>query len=903
MKKLTPLNGQLRRLALALTGCFGLALGAARAQAPANDDPCGAVVLTAQGGLCTAPTTSTNQNATTTVPNGYANAGAPHDVWFAFTTAATGPASFGATLTVSGNPAGLVELMAAGSCTGPLAVVAASSSGQSNTVAPRLTTGALRPNTRYYVRVAGYAPADPTGPFTICLTDGPGQPTCAPPALGTPTYGSPTTATLPYTPGINNTAPVSVTVSGPNGFLQTTASTASPIQLAGLAQGTAYTVAVTAPCAASGQTAPVATAALQTPTRYCSTGLGGGCGSAAITAVEIQGTGFDNRNQSPPCGPAYTNWPAIGSTTATLRPGVVYQIAVRLAGSTVSDYVMGWVDFNQNNAFDANEVVLPRAAANGTTTYSASFLVPLNAVPGSTGLRLRSEDANSSVLGPGGACTLLLAQGETEDYTVTIGAVAACPAPSGLAISNLTATAATFTFAPVPGAVNYTVAYDQFTGTANPIYTLLVAGSPVQLTGLLGGKLSAASVTANCGPGLVSSAVGVGFQTPSGSPANDECANAVLLVAGTNPARVGGDSNFGTVSTPVPAPTAACTVPINQDVWYRFVATLPTHDVVVLMSEQGTVLVDAFSGTCTGGFQRLGCTRHVGFSSTNSVTLTLPLVGLIPGQTYYVRIGQTLGATYAEPFFITIQNPGTGYCLTGLGGNLNCTGPNINRTAIAGTALNNIPNSLCNTDGLQAYTDFAFARIPTATLHTGTTYQLFLTLDGSPADVSLWIDYNQNYVFEPSEYTAVGTRASGATTATFTVPATATLGGTRMRLRTRAAGAGNGPGDACTNFPGSGETEDYPVVLARPLAAASPAASAQFSIYPNPARRAATLRVSAGLRPTAPAGLYNSLGQQVLAVAITGPETELALGGLAPGLYVLRLPTPAGVVVKRVVLE
>ena len=71
------------------------------------DEPATALPLTSSA-TCQ-PTAATTARATTTVPSGYANPGCggaspqPNDVWFRFTTAATGLASTGATLSVSGD--------------------------------------------------------------------------------------------------------------------------------------------------------------------------------------------------------------------------------------------------------------------------------------------------------------------------------------------------------------------------------------------------------------------------------------------------------------------------------------------------------------------------------------------------------------------------------------------------------------------------------------------------------------------------------------------------------------------------------------------------------------------------------------------------------------------------------
>ena len=133
---------------------------------------------------------------------------------------------------------------------------------------------------------------------------GPGQPICGTPTLGPVSSASPTTATVPLALGVNNTFPVAVLVTGPGGFSQSTTAGVAPIQLTGLAQATAYTVRVTAPCAASNQTAAPVSATFTTPTLYCSGNLGGFCGPATITDVQTVGTTLANVSQSPNCNAA-----------------------------------------------------------------------------------------------------------------------------------------------------------------------------------------------------------------------------------------------------------------------------------------------------------------------------------------------------------------------------------------------------------------------------------------------------------------------------------------------------------------------------------------------------------------------------------------------------------------------
>jgi hypothetical protein len=414
---------------------FGLLLWAARpvaAQAPLNDDPCGATVLPRSGNLCTSPTLGTNAGATTTVVSGHANPTVgcgggvqPRDVWYAFQTAASGLASFGATLTVTGNPAGQLRLYAAPNCTGPFTLIECSAAATPNTAAPRLVTGSLQANRYYYVAVNGYADADQPGAFTICLTDGPGAPVCgAPYFLGSGSVNA-TSAQIGFQSGANSGGPYQAVLTG-GSTTQTVTVAASPLQLTGLLPATTYQLTLTGQCAGGGAT-PSAGFSFTTPTAYCLAGLGGSCSGNYITGFTILNTTLNNSPQLMPCEdgrgagtptlPAYTYYAPASrpSYTTTLLAGATYQTAVAADGNSS---VSAWLDSNQNGVFDASEwTQLASFTQNGQPTI-ASFAVPATALPGPTGLRIRSRTAGSP--NTAGAPCANFNSGEVEDYTVTI---------------------------------------------------------------------------------------------------------------------------------------------------------------------------------------------------------------------------------------------------------------------------------------------------------------------------------------------------------------------------------------------------------------------------------------------------------------------------------------------------
>lgn len=127
---------------------------------------------------------------------------------------------------------------------------------------------------------------------------------------------------------------------------------------------------------------------------------------------------------------------------------------------------------------------------------------------------------------------------------------------------------------------------------------------------------------------------------------------------------------------------------------------------------------------------------------------------------------------------------------------------NITNVTIQGSTL----NSSNGTDAVTGYTQVP----PTSVSNTGNlsrdvTYTIVATVQDDPAQVSCWIDFNNNGAFDPAEYTDLvisGTTATG----TITVPADAVLTETGFRIRAR---FGNFTGEDACNVFGSGETEDY----------------------------------------------------------------------------------------------
>lgn len=163
----------------------------------ANDQPCGARVLPLDAVCTPVGTTTFGASATTGTGINTTSCGgfntAPRDVWFSFTTAASGPLSRAARITVTGGPAGSVQAFSAPSCTGPFTSIGCVTSGNNNTAAGPFDLAPLVPSTTYFVRVFGYGSTDALGAFTICAA---AIPNCAEPVALTADNLTGTTADL-----------------------------------------------------------------------------------------------------------------------------------------------------------------------------------------------------------------------------------------------------------------------------------------------------------------------------------------------------------------------------------------------------------------------------------------------------------------------------------------------------------------------------------------------------------------------------------------------------------------------------------------------------------------------------------------------------------------------------------
>ncbi len=165
----------------------------------------------------------------------------------------------------------------------------------------------------------------------------------------------------------------------------------------------------------------------------------------------------------------------------------------------------------------------------------------------------------------------------------------------------------------------------------------------------------------------------------------------------------------------------------------------------------------------------LGTSQNSSFLSTNT-----------NASTYYqciVTCSNSAFSSTSTPVLVTLNPPMSCYCTPNY--TLDCTNDKITNFS-----LSNLNTAVsCSASG---YVDSTSSPVTLINLSAGQTYTFYLTstISGSFGDgyYGAWIDFNQNTIFETSEFTQIGYGASGTYTAVVSVPINVANDTVRMRL-------------------------------------------------------------------------------------------------------------------------
>ncbi len=235
-------------------------------------------------------------------------------------------------------------------------------------------------------------------------------------------------------------------------------------------------------------------------------------------------------------------------------------------------------------------------------------------------------------------------------------------------------------------------------------------------------------------------------------------------------------------------------------------------------------------------------------------------------------------------------------------------------TAAGGTSLEHIANvtlgSINNTSGSNGgYADFT--ALSTALIRGGSrtiSLRAGFTSTAYAEKWAVWIDYNRDGDFADAGEQVVTTTSSGAAavTATFTVPATALLGKTRMRVAMRY----DTTPIACGKY-SYGEVEDYSVTIliliplkpeAQTLETQSiqEISNAELNIYPNPVQDVLTIE-NINVEKNVTSTIYDISGKELRTFPVTKSSVQVDVSDLPAGIYFINIRSENENINKRII--
>ncbi len=241
------------------------------------------------------------------------------------------------------------------------------------------------------------------------------------------------------------------------------------------------------------------------------------------------------------------------------------------------------------------------------------------------------------------------------------------------------------------------------------------------------------------------------------------------------------------------------------------------------------------------------------------------------------------------------------YCNTNLGGL--CTTSAIDSVAIETTTLANGLTG-CATNN---YTQYPALGNTCAQLASGQSYNLHTRFKGNVI-ASVWLDYNQNGMFDSLEWKRIcltSTVIDSDYVTVLAVPANAKTGLTLMRIRSRAAGNANSYNNACTNF-GSGETEDYFIGINYNVnTTTSNNQSAAILLYPNPANESFNISGSFAAGETIAIKIYSIEGSLIneSMEVYSGKPLKTDIYVLQAGSYFVKVSGKGFSIVKKMLIN
>lgn len=205
-------------------------------------------------------------------------------------------------------------------------------------------------------------------------------------------------------------------------------------------------------------------------------------------------------------------------------------------------------------------------------------------------------------------------------------------------------------------------------------------------------------------------------------------------------------------------------------------------------------------------------------------------------------------------------------------------------TKVSFQEIDNI--TTCSPNGFGDYTTLS------ATVSAGQGYPISVTVgDGwNVESVSVWVDFNNDGVFEINEFFYLGTGSGETITGEIVIPYSLEDGEYRMRVRVAAVDFDGATWDmSCNSAQTYGETEDYTIKVQ--TLSINDFEKTSVSLFPNPTSDILNLNAKNSISQLV---IYDMLGQKVMERTIGATKATLDVSQLSPGIYLAEIRDAKG---------
>jgi hypothetical protein len=247
--------------------------------------------------------------------------------------------------------------------------------------------------------------------------------------------------------------------------------------------------------------------------QYCTTGGPSSVNDSNVESVSFPGdAGTSITYSGCPGITGVQNLTLSQNVTVTVNAPYTATIDFGTCGGNYGGAGEAWIDWNQNNIFDATESIGTWSGTPPAAPTAMGFIVPPTAIPGITRMRVMHQESGSNPLAPCGSFTW----GSVVDFSVTVlsGAPITCPFPTTLSAVNVTSNSANLGWTENGTATSWAVQWGPQGFPVGGGVTIITGTNPYTLTGLPSNTDLAFYVRAICAPADSSYWIGpLGFKT------------------------------------------------------------------------------------------------------------------------------------------------------------------------------------------------------------------------------------------------------------------------------------------------------------------------------------------------------------------------------------------------------